>query len=45
MYAKSQGVQQDYAEALKLYRLAAEQGEARAHANLALMYEGGLGVA
>ena len=28
MYAKGQGVPQDYAEALKWYRLAAAQGDA-----------------
>ena len=33
----------DYAEALKWYRLAAEQGDAKAQYNLALMYDDGHG--
>ena len=44
MYADGLGVPQDYAEAMKLYRLAAEQGNARAQANLGVMYGRGLGV-
>ena len=35
---------QDYAEAVKGYRLAAEQGHARAQNNLGVMYEFGDGV-
>jgi TPR repeat protein len=38
------GVLQDYAEAIKWYRLAAEQGKASAQVNLGLMYQGGLGL-
>ena len=44
MYAKGQGVPQDYAEALKWYRLAAEQGNANAQDNLGVMYANGHGV-
>ena len=44
MYAKGQGVPQDYAEAVKWYRLAAEQGFAMAQDNLGLMYKNGQGV-
>ena len=39
-----QGVPQDYAEALRLYRLAAEQGDATAQSNLGVMYVNGQGV-
>jgi TPR repeat protein len=39
------GVAQDHAEALRLYRLAAEQGLAGAQNNLGLMFENGEGVA
>ncbi len=45
MYAKGQGVPQDYTEAVKWYRLAVEQGDAVAQANLGLMYAKGQGVA
>ena len=38
MYANGQGVQQDYAEAVKWYRRAAEQGYAKAQFNLGNMY-------
>jgi TPR repeat protein len=38
------GVSQDYAEALKWYRKAAEQGYGDAFANMADMYAGGYGV-
>ena len=34
----------DYAEALKWYRKAAEQGHAKAQVNLGVMYRGGIGV-
>ena len=44
MYEHGTGVQQDHAESARLYRLAADQGEARAQFNLALMYEDGTGV-
>lgn len=44
MYANSMGVQQDFAEALRWYRLAAEQGYALAQANLGVMYWKGMGV-
>ena len=38
------GVQQDFAEAFRWWRLAAEQGDASAQHFLGLMYEGGRGV-
>jgi TPR repeat protein len=38
-------VAQDYAEAVKWYRLAAEQGHANAQSNLGLMYNNGRSVA
>ena len=44
MYAKGHGVPQSYAEAVKWYRLAAEQGFAMARANLGLIYKNGQGV-
>ena len=44
MYYNGRGVPQDYTEALKWYRLAAEQGHAAAQFNLGLMYENGQGV-
>ena len=44
MYANGEGVPQDYAEALKLYRLAAEQGHAKAQTNLGMLYVSGQGV-
>ncbi len=44
MYSKGQGVPQDYAEAMKWYRLAAEQGFALAQSNLGEMYINGEGV-
>ena len=44
MYDNGQGVVQDYAEAVKWYRLAAEQGYAQAQNNLGLMYRKGQGV-
>ena len=44
MYANGQGVPQDDAEAVKWFRLAAEQGNASAQFNLALMYDKGQGV-
>ena len=43
-YYYGRGVEQDYGEALKLFRQAAEQGDAWAQANLGVMYETGKGV-
>ena len=43
-YNKGNGVIQDYAEAVKWYRLAAEQGNQDAQYNLAVMYNKGEGV-
>ena len=45
MYADGHGVPQDHAEALKWYRLAADQGHANAQNGLGLMYGSGHGVA
>jgi hypothetical protein len=44
MYALGNGVPQDYTEAMKWYRLAAEQGHAKAQLNIAVMYGNGQGV-
>ena len=44
MYAKGQGAPQNYAEALKWFRLAANQGDADAQYNLGLMYARSRGV-
>ena len=44
MYANGQGVPQDYAEALKWYRMAAEQGNADAQLNVGQIYWLGKGV-
>ena len=44
MYDHGYGVPQDYKEAIKWYRRAAEQGNDRAQYNLGLMYDGGYGV-
>jgi TPR repeat protein len=44
MYAHGQGVPQDYKEAVKWYRLSAEQGNAHAQFNLGQMYYQGQGV-
>ena len=38
MHSKGQGVPQDYKEAVKWYRLSAEQGDAQAQYNLGVMY-------
>jgi hypothetical protein len=43
--AQGQGVPQDYKEAIKWTRLAADQGFARAQYNLGLLYDVGDGVA
>ena len=44
MYANGQGISKAYKNAVKWFRLAAEQGTARAQFNLGVMYEKGLGV-
>ena len=44
MYYKGLGVPQDYQEAVRWFRAAAEQGEAKAQYNLGLMYYQGEGV-
>ena len=44
MYANGRGVLKDDAEAVRWYRLAAEQGKADAQFNLGLMYATGRGV-
>ena len=45
LYARGgQGLAQDYAEAAKWYRLAAEQGHAKAQFKLGVMYDNGQGV-
>ena len=44
MYANGEGVLKDDAEAVRWYRLAAEQGYAGAQNNLGLMYANGEGV-
>ena len=42
MYHEGLGVEQDYKEAVKWYRLAAEQRNEGAEVNLAIMYDEGL---
>ena len=44
MYHNGQGVPQDYAQAVKWYRLAADQGNANAQSNLGVMYAKSQGV-
>lgn len=44
MSAEGQGVQQDYAEAAKWYRLAAQRGSADSQNNLGVLYTNGQGV-
>ncbi len=44
MYLEGAGVPQNYAQAIALFRKAAEQGEAKAQAFLGVMYEYGLGL-
>jgi hypothetical protein len=44
MFDKGEGVSQDYAEAMKWYRKSAEQGDASAQVNIALMFDAGEGV-
>ena len=45
MFDNGEGIAQDQAEAVRLYRLAAAQGDADAHFYLGYMYENGRGVA
>ena len=44
MYFHGKGVPQDYAEAVKWFRLAADQGDAGAQSILGVMYDEGHGV-
>ena len=44
MYSKGKGIPQDYGEALKWLRKAAEQGNSSAQLNLGVMYDNGKGV-
>jgi TPR repeat protein len=44
MYEEGQGVPQDYAEALRWYRLVAEQDDAWAQSDLGALYANGRGV-
>ena len=44
LYEKGKGVPQDYKEAVKWYRLAAEQGYVKAQINLGTIYSEGAGV-
>ena len=44
MYANGLGVTQDYAEAVRWYRLAADQGDADAQYNLGMSYNNGEGL-
>jgi TPR repeat protein len=44
MYANGQGVPKDDAQAVKWYRLAADQGDASAQTSLGAMYANGIGV-
>jgi TPR repeat protein len=44
MYYIGEGIQQDYSEAVKWYRKAAEQGEADAQLTLGFMYANGQSV-
>ena len=43
-YKDGDGVPQDHAEAVRWYRLAADQGDAQAQSNLGMMYKDGSGV-
>jgi TPR repeat protein len=45
MYQKGQGVETDYAEAMRWFREAADLGNHLAMDNIGTMYEQGLGVA
>jgi len=44
MYGNGRGIGQDYKEAVKWYRLAAEQGHLKAQSNLGVMYDNGRGI-
>ena len=44
MYAQGRGVPQDYAEAARWYRVAADQGDPQAQYNLGLSYAKGEGI-
>ena len=44
MYQTGKNVTQDYKEAVKWYRMAAEQGDAQAQNSLGVMYANGEGV-
>ncbi len=44
MYYEGQGVPQDYAEAVKWFHLAADQGDTSARSFLGYMYENGQGL-
>ena len=44
LYAKGNGVPQNYTEAARWYRLAADQGHAMGQHNLGVMYDHGTGV-
>ena len=44
MYAKGQGVRQDYFKAVEWWQKAADQGDAPAQYNLGIMYQYGQGV-
>ena len=44
MYGLGQGVERDYTEARKWYRLAADKGQSNALYSLGLIYKEGLGV-
>ena len=44
MYENGEGVPESYAEAVKWYRKAADQGHAKAQSNLGVMYAKGEGV-
>ena len=43
MYAKGRGVEQNYVESLKWYKMAAEQGDITAQATLGMMFAKGIG--
>jgi hypothetical protein len=45
MYDEGQGVEQDFTEAVRWYKLSAAQGKANAQSNLSIMYFNGQGVA
>ena len=45
MHANGEGVPQDYSEAAKWYKLAANQGHTKAQFQLGMLYKKGLGVA